>query len=711
MWIKSVSITGFRAFSGGVQFDVDGDVVLVVGANGQGKTSLFDAIHWAITGDISRLNHPQSVVSLYSGSGEARVHVTLASDDGQIVEVTRHHDGEKDSLVLGAGDGIFRGEDAEYKLLQRLWPDGLAASDSRTALRSALERGVYLQQDVLTNFLTADTDHDRFISISELIGSGRTTEFQAALERSRRAWSRITTQRGVELGDKERRLTRLEAQWQELAGARPRSAVSAEEWSVWWTQAKRVGISVDGVPRVDSSDAQSIIDVAMAEVGILRRSLERRENRLRDFALVLQELPSTAADLESLNVETEEASQAWEAARRTLAEAEEEITEARRRVIANRSEQEDLRAFAEIALRHLGQKCPVCQQSYDRDSTHERLGSMLRDAAQPIGLPVSDLDFIGLVKHVQAMEKRASAASTVLKDAQRQERVRVDRQERIRAGLSEVGIDVPEGSSTSRAIECALEGIRRDLEGLSEVGRRGEALALSLARAGQLAREAELEREVQEARNDLSIVRDEMTAREETGELASEIIDGLRDAASELVKAELVRLDPLLQRIYATADPHPEFRIVKLLSRMYRGRGRVLAEVEDPFHDQRSEVPSAFLSSSQMNVLAVSVFLALNLGIPTLPLRVAILDDPLQSLDDLNLLGLIDLLKRIRERRQLIVSTHDSRFAALLERKLRPVSESQRTIVVELSGWSSEGPRATQRDVARDLVPIRIAAA
>ena len=214
-----------------------------------------------------------------------------------------------------------------------------------------------------------------------------------------------------------------------------------------------------------------------------------------------------------------------------------------------------------------------------------------------------------------------------------------------------------------------------------------------------------------QVRHNLSTTRNEIEARQKTGELVSKMIDGLRNASSELVEGELVKLEPLLQRIYSTADPHPEFRIVRLLSRMRQGRGRVLAEVEDPTHDQRSDAPGAFLSSSQMNVLAVSVFLALNLGIPTLPLKVAILDDPLQSLDDLNLLGLIDLLKRMRERRQLIVSTHDRRFTSLLERKLRPVSESQRTILIELSGWSSEGPRVAQRDVERDQVPLRITVA
>ena len=203
MRIKSIDISGFRAFRDSHQFDLDGDIVLVIGVNGQGKTSLFDAIHWAITGEISRLNQPDSVVSLYSPSGEARVHVTLASDDGRLLEVTRHLDGEQDNLLVSEGDETFSGQDAEQELLRRLWPDGLAAGESRAALRSALERGVYLQQDVLTDFLTADTAQDRFSAISELIGAGRTTEFQSALERSRRAWTRVTTRRSSEMDEKE----------------------------------------------------------------------------------------------------------------------------------------------------------------------------------------------------------------------------------------------------------------------------------------------------------------------------------------------------------------------------------------------------------------------------------------------------------------------------------------------------------------------------
>lgn len=86
------------------------------------------------------------------------------------------------------------------------------------------------------------------------------------------------------------------------------------------------------------------------------------------------------------------------------------------------------------------------------------------------------------------------------------------------------------------------------------------------------------------------------------------------------------------------------------------------------------------------------------------------MDDPLQSLDDINLLGLVDLLRRTKDARQLVVvSTHDPRFGALLERKLRPIGSSQRTIVIEFEGWGRKGPICYERSLSRDNHPMKIA--
>lgn len=95
-------------------------------------------------------------------------------------------------------------------------------------------------------------------------------------------------------------------------------------------------------------------------------------------------------------------------------------------------------------------------------------------------------------------------------------------------------------------------------------------------------------------------------------------------------------------------DPHPAFRGVELSSKFEHGRGRLKTTVHDTLSDVSVARPGTVLSSSQLNALAASIFLALNLSIARPPLASVLLDDPLQSLDDVNLLGLVDLLRRTK---------------------------------------------------------------
>ena len=635
----------------------------------------------------------------------------MASDNGRKLVVTRRSDGLRDSVQVTEGRDVFRGQEAEHELLRRLWPSGLAAGDPRAALRSALERGVYLQQDVLTGFLTADDDQQRFKAISELIGTGRVTELQEALEGSRRAWSRATNQRVSEIADTERRRRSLENQLREFVDSDSTLNIDPDQWTSWWARAGQHGVDTVNIPRSDASDAQAAIDAAMAELRAIRNTSERRRLRLQELAATLRELPPPDPDFQSLHRAINQTTGDLAAAQTLLAEAEKKNAEIRRRQLERQSRQQELKVLAEVALRHLEEHCPVCQQPYDTEATRDRLRMLIQEAGHTPEPTDTLPSLIAITERVHVLKNNAAVALANLQDAERREQLRVDRQEQIRSNLAELGVTLPSEFQILAAIDFALDENLRELDSLSATMRGGEALALSLARVGQLARRAELEQELLHIDQELSIANSEIEGRLKTRETVSSLIDSLRAASSDLVAEELNRLEPLVQRVYSTADPNPEFRVVRLNSHMHRGHGRVLAEIEDPNNNLRRDSPSSYLSSSQMNVLAVSVFLALNLGLSTLPLDVAILDDPLQSLDDLNLIGLIDLLRRIRERRQLMISTHDIRFSSLLERKLRPVSESQRTILINLAGWSSEGPVSAQHDIRRDPNPIRIAAA
>ena len=354
--------------------------------------------------------------------------------------------------------------------------------------------------------------------------------------------------------------------------------------------------------------------------------------------------------------------------------------------------------------------CPVCGQEHDAERTRGRLEGLVGDGADDTGgIPPDGGEVAVLAADVERLEQVHLAAVAALRATTAAEREREHlRSERSRR-LEELGLPSTSEDIVS-AVRDALAGADTLTSELSALRSQGEKLALDVARAGEGARRDELEQQVDTARARVTELEQLVNSREQTGELAAEVLGGLRDAASEVVAAQLDQIDPLLQRIYATADPHPSFRVVRLLTKVARGRGRLNAAVFDPQAVLSSDAPEAVLSSSQLNALAVSVFLALNLGVPTLPMQAVMLDDPLQSLDDVNLLGLIDLLRRTKDQRQLFVSTHDVRFGALLARKLRPIGDGQRTRVIELSAWGPQGPTIRDYDAVRDAELLRIAA-
>ena len=201
-----------------------------------------------------------------------------------------------------------------------------------------------------------------------------------------------------------------------------------------------------------------------------------------------------------------------------------------------------------------------------------------------------------------------------------------------------------------------------------------------------------------------------VVARERAGRVATTIIEEIREASLQIVDEELHRIEPLLQRIWSGIDPHPSLRAVNLVSRLSYGKGRLSMEVRDEIGGVSSESPETVLSSSQLNALAVALFLALNLGTQSPLVPATVLDDPFQALDDVNLLGLVDLLRRVRGGRQLILATHERKFGQLLARKLRPIDENQTTRLIEFDSWDRTGPKITERMIGRDLEPFRFVA-
>jgi DNA repair protein SbcC/Rad50 len=83
-------------------------------------------------------------------------------------------------------------------------------------------------------------------------------------------------------------------------------------------------------------------------------------------------------------------------------------------------------------------------------------------------------------------------------------------------------------------------------------------------------------------------------------------------------------------------------------------------------------IPNLYFSTAQINILSLSIFLASALN--SEKYDCIFIDDPIQSMDSINVLSTIDLLRSIALSydKQIILSTHDENFHNLLKKKMPP---------------------------------------
>lgn len=710
MRVTQLDISGFRGFAGQVHINLDADAVVVVGANGLGKTSLLDAVLWGLTGRIPRLSSdPKSVVSKYSDSGEARVALTLRSDGTEEFEVVRSFDGETMRVTTRQRDSA-QGPAADAALIEQLWPTAAIAGSPMDALAALLTRTVYLQQDVIRDFVENTTEQERFSAVSELVGAGRVTDLQVQLERAKTAWTRATNSRDDDGALLRQKLTTLQQQLEHLqTSVSVELSVSPEEWAAWWEAAGKVGSASDSPPGPSTPSANEALDRMLRSLENIRATAERKRRSLQDLFDALSRLAKRPRpDIRQLQERQSQLKDSVEQLGSELTARQAQEAEQRRAQAELADREAQLQALASLALKHLGEVCPVCSQEYDLESTRQRLEQLAQPTDTP-SPPEAESSVPQIAKALADQERLLAEATAALRQADAQIKAREQDEAdvvRLRRELEVNDVELRTGESVSAALS-ALEG---RISAIAELRSSGERMSVAMATAAGHAKAVELRKEIDALKQRLGAINEEVSEKRATGDIAQTIIDGLREAGNQVVADRLKSIGPILQRIYSRIDPHPAFRTVDLVSTIFRGRGQLATVISDPLHDVASNAPQQVLSSSQLNALAVSIYLTLNLSVPRPPLATTILDDPLQSLDDINLLGLVDLLRRVKDQRQLIVSTHDERFGSLLARKLRPTRPQSRSLVLQLRDWSRTGPSVITEEIHADEPVLRLVA-
>jgi DNA repair exonuclease SbcCD ATPase subunit len=680
MRIEEVAVANFRGFCEERRISMRADVVIVRGPNGSGKTSFLDAIQWLLLGDVQRLRlgalkPAEDYLSNRYANGPPFVEANLLGPSGEAIRVTRRGLGKSMQVQVNVGEEPPRiGEEAQR------WLSATMGSGPHDQGEIDFLRRYLLQQDDMREFLGADTK-ERYKFIATLSGMERLTSLEAQLRDELNA----ARKRVRELKDDSSKVaSELEVVQGSVVRAREVAVSREEAPGAMEAEARArelLGNRVDDT-LASTRERSAAIGAAVERIDELRRREASARAELRD-----QEANETGkvADIEA---KIEKAKGDDESMARELAALEAALADAR--AAADRAQQ-----MAALALEQIEGPCPVCLQEHDVEQTRAHLHQLLE------GSP-------GLADLTEAVEQRRNERGEL-----ERRRAGLEGELNVLRGAAErrrqvedllAGIDervLSEQSSLASLLPPSIEA-KSDLLGAAEEARRElEQLAVGLQRAAEAkARSRQARRRVkvveqQQVTSDQRRQRlsDALSEAEAKAERAREARSALGLKITEVMSEVSNSSTGLINAIYSRLDIHPTFREFGFRTERYNEVGHLRPWVFDPRRKKEGNALHV-LSAAQLNSLAICLFLALNLERDS-ELRTAILDDPVQSLDDVNLLSLADVLRTVRNRRQVIVSTHDEVLAELLIRKLRPLGVGNATAVVTIDQWGETGPRVT----------------
>ncbi|RBW68217.1 AAA family ATPase [Bacillus taeanensis] len=168
---------------------------------------------------------------------------------------------------------------------------------------------------------------------------------------------------------------------------------------------------------------------------------------------------------------------------------------------------------------------------------------------------------------------------------------------------------------------------------------------------------------------------------------ANDELSNIKDAIVKSIEEKInsaFNLDSI-NSVYQRIDPHPDFNNIKFESDLTKDKPELHIKT---LNEKDVLAPILYFSSAQVNILSLSIFLARSLIKDNSGVDSIFMDDPIQHLDNLNILSFIDLLRTITTdlNKQIIISTHNENFYKLIKRKMDPNYTSSKFIELESFG-------------------------
>jgi chromosome segregation protein len=663
MRLAYVSVCGFRGFSKPLRLEFARGFTVIDGRNGVGKSSIFDAIEFALLGTIGKYG-------TVSAAGEtANSYIWWrgpgSSPTERFVEVGFDLDGETIPLRRTML------EEPEPAALERVTTAMISSEYApEHALRQLCASSIIRDEHIATLSLDL-SESDRFKRLRDALGASDADRW---IKRGSRLYELAKRRREAaekEVADATAAVTAAAVRIEELRKAIPdRSAVDEAETRL-------------------TTYAQRFVAASSPEAS--RDAISRHQLVVDGLARLEDDWPQIANGQSSLK----ELDQALDQERAKLAAASATAEELRANLAAV-SPSSEVRSTSQTyaTLLTSGQSlglqeghCPLCAASRTSDEFEQgiAIGRRRVDALDSEALKLAETE----QRHQQAQAQKGVHEAEVvrlqsLKDAL------IRRLADFNSRLTSLGLaadaTLADISETRQREQASVFQARQDLAVLDTLRYTQSLDTQKVAQESSQSRRAAAE-------SKLGLMR-----RSEARTKA--VYDAARRASGEVLNERLDLVMPLMSEFYRRLRPHPIWEDID-----YRLRGDVqrslLLQVGEDLN------PQFIYSSGQRRATGLAFLLSVNLSLSWNNWKSLLLDDPVQHIDDFRSVHLAEVLAKIVSTdRQIICAAEDEALADLIVRHL-PVTAAREGKRVTL-GVNSDGALAKLREVTVAPHPSRV---
>lgn len=635
MRIAQIELAGFRGIKDKLTLEVQAGFLVISGQNGTGKSTICDAIEYAITGTISRpgsrAEKGETIEDYiwWRGPGQASEHyvaIDIQADNNDIFQIKRTPNGL----------------------------DGIKQGDVSSALCNKTNQQSSLEQLGLTSIFRAESiaqlsldlpEADRFSFVRAAVGTDDLAHMEIKLKAIHTAIKEREATIEREYVRARESVTLISAQLSE-ARAEAARAIDTDAAEQRLREATKLA---DAKSEQVLSEARRIIAELRLQESLLGRHLEEFQVVAKQTAEATSaayierhanfELSLIAKQSERKQIETQ-----LSTTRTSLSEANEDGAA-------------ELLLLVEIG-RRIGLRdghCPLCGSPLKTEEYASHLAETERVARQKSGTLTEPVEQEkDLKKKIELLDRemdhlryQAERSRSLVANIE-------ERRSKLRDSVDQLGIK-----------EFTAEAILRGAEALSIKAQSIEKDVRLLYASGSFARVSELEQLLSETRERSDRIADELSRAKSLSESLREAVAVAQRTSGEIVDERLAALSPLLSELYTRLRPHVDWQEVA-----YHIRGDVKRFLSLRVGDDLN--PRFMFSSGQRRVVGLAFLLSVHLTRSWCNLRSLVLDDPVQHIDDFRALHLVELLTGIRRiGQQIICTVEDPSLAELLVRRLR----------------------------------------